>query len=241
MKSFSKEIINVENENDVIRIVDYLITSNADKPNMYILTILKQATDDLKSLTAEYQEQWQNYSRQHSNRIQDIIRLKGKIKLLAPHLKHLSSKDAQAAYITETKEKKEKCKTQIELFSMGLNYLKTQTEIRETLILKEETERIHIDVETLGEYFKPQFKGMGNCYDYFTQLTEDLKLRRNAKEFAQIALMIFESKNTTDRMPQTFSKWYDIFCKCVSCERKKYNPKDLRQPREELRRLFSYL
>lgn len=99
-----------------------------------------------------------------------------------------------------------------------------------------------IDKEELRRYFKPQFNGMGNgTINYFDTLVDELENDKNAKEFGQIALMIYESDKMNNRKPTTFSKWYDVFCECVACERKKYDPKDLRNPKENLKKLFNYL
>ena len=72
-------------------------------------------------------------------------------------------------------------------------------------------------------------------------MVEDLKLNRTAREFAQIALLIYESQHLNNRRPPHFSQWYKIFCECVGCERKKYDPKDLRPIRKNVLSLFSYL
>lgn len=99
-----------------------------------------------------------------------------------------------------------------------------------------------IDEEKLKPYFISTFKGMGNGnINFFSSLIEELKTDREAKEFAQIALMIFESSKTSDRVGNVFTKWYTVFCECVGCEKKTYKPKDLRSPSESLKKLFNYL
>jgi hypothetical protein len=91
-------------------------------------------------------------------------------------------------------------------------------------------------------YFKPTFKGMGDYkINNFANLVEDLKLNRTPRVFAQIALLIYESKQLNSRKPTYFSEWYNIFCECVGCEHKKYDPKDLRPISKNVMSLFSYL
>jgi|GEM_PF-5650392 len=117
---------------------------------------------------------------------------------------------------------------------------KKPQQLIETLIKQPEEREIKKDV--LGSYFNPSFRGIGeNNINYFESLIEDLKKKRSAIEFGEIALMIFESNCKNDRMPLHFSDWYPVFCDCVGCEMKKYEPKDLRPARENLKKLFSYL
>jgi hypothetical protein len=100
-----------------------------------------------------------------------------------------------------------------------------------------------IDAEKLKPYFIPTFKGMGNnSINYFDWLITHLQTDRTPKEFARIALMIYESKIALNKTkPNTFKGWYKIFCECVGCEQKSYQPKDLRNPPKNLTDLFDYL
>jgi hypothetical protein len=99
-----------------------------------------------------------------------------------------------------------------------------------------------INVEELKGYFKSTFKGIGNGnIDYFSWLIGHLKIDRNGKEFAQIALMIYDSGKMNNTKPSTFKEWYRIFCDCVGCEYKSYDKNKLRNPREDIKNLFNYL
>jgi hypothetical protein len=99
-----------------------------------------------------------------------------------------------------------------------------------------------INVEGLEIYFSALFKGMGHNTNYFSTMIDELKTDRTAKEFAQIAYMIYRSKKTSDRMPGTFNKWYKIFCENVNVPYVGgYKPNHLKNPNEALRKLFGYL
>ncbi|MDR2234141.1 MAG: hypothetical protein LBE56_13595 [Tannerella sp.] len=106
------------------------------------------------------------------------------------------------------------------------------------------SERV-INTDKLSEYFTVAFKGRGQYVDHFSSMIEDLKTKRTSKEYAQIALMIFESKGkiTTARIPDNFAEWLRIFCKCIDCEYVKYdNKKKLRKTTSQsLKSLFGYL
>lgn len=99
-----------------------------------------------------------------------------------------------------------------------------------------------INVEKFKSYFKPAFKGMGSNLNYFDWLVSYLQIDRTPKAFAQIALMIYDSnKALNSTKPRTFKSWYSIFCECVGCEQKTYQPKDLRNPSDSIKGLFNYL
>jgi hypothetical protein len=99
-----------------------------------------------------------------------------------------------------------------------------------------------INTEKLKAYFTSSFKGMGNgTINYFETMAEELKTNRTAKEYACIAYMIWRSGKLNDRKPETFSKWYKLFCLCVGCEKKTYKPNNLKNIPENLARLFNYL
>lgn len=75
----------------------------------------------------------------------------------------------------------------------------------------------------LRDCFTLAFKGGGNSttrIDYFTEyLLPDLKIERNAKDFARIALLIYDSKVLLSaKRPKTFDNWYRTFCELVGCE-----------------------
>jgi hypothetical protein len=102
------------------------------------------------------------------------------------------------------------------------------------------TER-KINADDLGIYFASTFKGMGNAINYFDMMIEELKTKRTGKDFAQIALMIYESNKMSSRKPKTFAEWLKIFCDCVGCKYTKYDKNKLHPPTDNLKKLFSYL
>lgn len=106
---------------------------------------------------------------------------------------------------------------------------------------KEETTTI--DSERLKQYFRSSFKGMGkNNFDYYSSMIDELKKGRSTKEYAQIALIIYESDKLNDRKPATFLAWYRIFCNCIGCTySKNYKPSKLKNIPQNLYNLFSYL
>jgi len=137
-------------------------------------------------------------------------------------------------------------------FALKLNEARKQFEVpekpqsnpksdKETEIIEEKPQRT-IDEERLKSYFLSPFKGMGNGnINHFETMIEEFKTDRTAKEFAQIALMIYESQKMSDRKTNTFAEWYSIFCKCVDCDRKTYKPSQLKPFPEKLTKLFNYL
>lgn len=76
-----------------------------------------------------------------------------------------------------------------------------------------------------AEYFNAPFKGIGpnniNYYDRLEDSLTDPAKKRSTIEYAKIALFIYQSKKILPRKkPNTFSEWYQYFCKIVGC---KYN------------------
>lgn len=105
----------------------------------------------------------------------------------------------------------------------------------------EKSQRV-VNSDKLKDYFVSTFKGMGNgTINHFNTMIDELKTDRIAKEFAQIALMIYDSGKLNDRKPKAFAKWYELFCECIGCEKKTYKPKDLKPLPENLKKLFNYL
>lgn len=100
-----------------------------------------------------------------------------------------------------------------------------------------------IDAESLKIYFISSFKGIGNgSINNFDTLIDELKTDRPGIEFAKIALMIFDSNKLNARKPNTFSKWYRIFCECIGViPVKGYKPNKLKNQSEKLKKLFSYI
>ena len=110
---------------------------------------------------------------------------------------------------------------------------------------KGKRERIIKEAE-LKEYFTLIFKGGGNSstkVDYFTEyLLPDLKIERNAKDFARIALLIYDSKALLPaKRPNTFDGWYRTFCELVGCEyNANYKPSKL-EIDDAFKKKFNYL
>jgi hypothetical protein len=84
---------------------------------------------------------------------------------------------------------------------------------------------------------------MGNrIINHFDTMMEELKTNRTAKEFAQIAYLIYQSKQMNNRKPNTFADWYKIFCKNIGIEQVKgYKPNNLKNPSDAIKKLFNYL
>lgn len=101
-----------------------------------------------------------------------------------------------------------------------------------------------INEDELKEYFRMSFKGGGHGnIDYFTgYLLPDLKVNRSDKDFAKIALMIYNSGKLIDSMrPNTFRKWYQKFCELVGCGfHDDYKPSNLKAD-DNFKRIFYYL
>jgi hypothetical protein len=99
-----------------------------------------------------------------------------------------------------------------------------------------------INTDKLKDYFVSSFNGMGSNINYFDTLIDELKTDRTAKEFAQIAFMIYVSKQMCNRKPKTFAGWYKIFCEYIGIKQVKgYKPNNLKVPSEAIKKLFNYL
>lgn len=87
-----------------------------------------------------------------------------------------------------------------------------------------------IKEDELKPYFQVVFYNTKNGgIDWFAHLLEDLRQERTAKDFARIAYMIYDGGYMLPtKRPSTFSKWYQIFCDLVGCERKTYKPNDVK-------------
>lgn len=98
------------------------------------------------------------------------------------------------------------------------------------------------DEEKEKEFSKYFIRSFKEGYNRYNDLKDDLREMKVAKEFGQVALMIYESKviNRTLR-PSTFKEWYTIFCDCVGCEQKKYDKNKLRDPGSQIMSKFYYL
>lgn len=108
--------------------------------------------------------------------------------------------------------------------------------------VKEDRPQRIIDAGKLKDYFSPAFRGMGNNINYFDTMIDELYTNRTAKEFGQIAYMIYTSKHMNSRKPATFSQWYGLFCEAIGIEKGKgYKPNNLDTPSGDLKKLFGYL
>jgi len=120
-------------------------------------------------------------------------------------------------------------------------YTNTIPQQSETKTDKANTQR-QIDVERLKPYFVSTFKGMGNGnINHFSTMIEELRTDHVPKRFAQIAWMIYDSDKMSDRKPNAFAIWYNIFCECVGCDKRTYKPSQLTPIPDNLTKLFNYL
>lgn len=105
---------------------------------------------------------------------------------------------------------------------------------------KQETaksERV-IDETAISSWFNSMFKGAGGNPNHLPDLFVDLKRSRSDKDFAKIALLIYESKFCVVKA-QPFSKFYKNFCSAVCCTVRTYDRCKLRD--EAFARQFTYL
>jgi hypothetical protein len=100
--------------------------------------------------------------------------------------------------------------------------------------------------ELLKTYFISTFKGMGNGnVNYFDEyLITDLQKNRTSKEYAQIALLIYQSdKSVRPFKEKPFAGWYNTFCNLMDIKKCDYKPATLTKDVkfEHLKREFYYL
>ena len=116
---------------------------------------------------------------------------------------------------------------------------------------KEKIDSLHDEIKArqlptdFADYFIAPFKGIGTGnINYYKRLEEnltDVNKERSVIEYAKIALLIYNSKKMSAKKPQTFSVWYQYFCKIVGCEyNKEYKPSKLKVT-ESLEKEFSFL
>ncbi len=131
------------------------------------------------------------------------------------------------------------------------NISETPTVIDMENKFKEKIEALRNEIKSrqlpaeFADYFIAPFKGIGNGnINYYKRLEENLTdafRERSVIEYAKIALLIYNSKKMSAKKPQTFSEWYQYFCKIVGCEyNKDYKPSKL-QATESLEREFYFL
>lgn len=131
------------------------------------------------------------------------------------------------------------------------NISETPTVIDMENKFKEKIEALRNEIKSrqlpaeFADCFIAPFKGIGNGnINYYKRLEENLtdaSRERSVIEYAKIALLIYNSKKMSAKKPQTFSEWYQYFCKIVGCEyNKDYKPSKLLAT-ESLEREFSFL
>lgn len=99
-----------------------------------------------------------------------------------------------------------------------------------------------INEEKLKDYFIASFKGQGRQMNYFPTFIEEIKDITKAKEIAQIALMIYDGSQKSDRVPKEFVMWHKLFCDCLDLKPKlSYKPNKLKPISDRLEKLFNYL
>lgn len=84
--------------------------------------------------------------------------------------------------------------------------------------------------EELEQCFKSNFRGIGgNRINYYkNDLLPRLKIQRSNKDYARIALLIYESGKLSKK-PTKFSTWYKRFCELINCNYNKgYYPANLK-------------
>ena len=97
-------------------------------------------------------------------------------------------------------------------------------------------------VEGLSGYFGARFRrDRVTGRDYLAQLADDLlAYKYKDKDFARIALMLYESSNMICK-PKAFKEWYKFFCKVVGCRYvKSYHPHNVGRY-ENMKRVFYYV
>ena len=97
-----------------------------------------------------------------------------------------------------------------------------------------------------ADYFTAPFKGIGpgniDNYSKLVSSLTDAARKRSVIEYARIAHLIYNSSKMLQRKkPNTFSGWYQYFCKIVGCEyNEEYKPSKL-SITKSLEQEFSYM
>lgn len=131
------------------------------------------------------------------------------------------------------------------------NISETPTVIDMENKFKEKIEALRNEIKSrqlpaeFADYFIAPFKGIGNGnINYYKRLEENLtdaSRERSVIEYAKIALLLYNSKKMSAKKPQTFSEWYQYFCKIVGCKyNKDYKPVKL-EATENLKKEFYFL
>lgn len=131
------------------------------------------------------------------------------------------------------------------------NISETPTVIDMENKFKEKIEALRNEIKSrqlpaeFADYFIAPFKGIGNGnINYYKRLEENLtdaSRERSVIEYAKIALLTYNSRKMSAKKPQTFSEWYQFFCKIVGCKyNKDYKPVKL-EATENLKKEFYFL
>lgn len=102
----------------------------------------------------------------------------------------------------------------------GADTEKEASKKHSTLKKADTDEERSINEEKLKEYFVATFKGAGkeNPNYFENYLIGDIKEVKSAIGAARMALLIYESdKMIKTQKPNTFIKWYKLFCKMTGC------------------------
>lgn len=153
-------------------------------------------------------------------------------------IRHYGTEEAANEYFSSVYVLSNMVQMVINDLKIAFNY------IEEQVLNKGEQFNRNIDEENLASFFPSSFRGIGkgNFINYFSEnLLPDLKKRWTDKDFAKIALIIYESgKLAKNKKPETFAEWYRNFCYVVGCKyHKDYKPTNLRD--EIFKGKFSYL
>lgn len=107
--------------------------------------------------------------------------------------------------------------------------------------IKQEAKKHIMDV--LGIYFISEFRGLGGNFNQLEQTINTLVDNEfNDKEYALIAYKMYHSGKMNSSKPQTFAKWYRIFCDAVECKYNgEYKPSKLKDGKERIDKLFPLL
>lgn len=97
-----------------------------------------------------------------------------------------------------------------------------------------------VDAERLKPFFNAKFKGMGNNYNYFDDMINDIERIKVTKELAMIAVMIYNCRSFIQR-PTTFAAWLREFFEIIGRDCPKEKSKNKYQPSDKIKRMFHYL
>lgn len=100
-----------------------------------------------------------------------------------------------------------------------------------------------IDFDTLSTFFDNKFKGIPkeNNFNYFDEcLREDITTIEKKKEFAMVAVLIYESRHF-NKKTMSFAEWFRLFFKIIGMQPHKNPSKTRYEPNERIKLTFRYL